>query len=79
MCDCSAEEIRAIAEHEHLPEIIALELSEYLVHNTEGVPMIRRMILDDIANARETGDSERVHKLQLVLKHFIANHPNSSC
>lgn len=78
LCDCSADEIRAIAEHEHLPEIIALELSEYLVHNAEGVPMIRRMILDDIAVAREAEDSERVHKLQLVLKHFIATHPNRS-
>ena len=74
LCDCSAEEIRAIAEHEHLPEIIALELSEYLVHSPEGVPMIRRMIVDDIAAAREVGNDERVQKLRLVLKHFIATH-----
>jgi len=74
LCDCSAEEIRAIAEHEHLPEIIALELSEYLVHSPDGVPMIRRMIVDDISAAREVGDDERVQKLGLVLKHFIATH-----
>ncbi len=77
LCDCSAEEIRAIAEHEHLPEMIALELSECLVHNSKGVPMIRRMILDDIAAAREAGDNERVHKLRLALKHFIATHPDT--
>ena len=77
LCDCSAEEIRAIAEHEHLPEIVALELSESLMHSGTGVPMIRRMILDDIAAAREAGDNERAHKLRLVLKHFIATHPDS--
>ncbi len=77
LCDCSAEEIRAIAEHERLPEIIALELAEYLVHSPGGVPMIRRMIVDDISAAREAGDSERVHRLQLVLKHFIATHSDS--
>ncbi len=77
LCDCSADEIRAIAEHEHVPEMIALELAEYLVQNPDGVPMIRRMILDDITAAREAGDHDRVHKLQLVLKHFIATHPHN--
>lgn len=77
LCDCTAEEIRAIAQHEHLPEMIALELSEYLVHSPQGVPMIRRMILDDIDAARELGDKARAQKLQMVLQHFIATHPDS--
>mgnify|MGYP000545153535 CR=1 FL=1 len=77
LCACNAEEIRAIAQHEHLPEMIALELSEYLVHSPQGVPMISRMILDDIETARELGDQARVEKLQLVLQHFIATHPDS--
>ena len=44
-------EIDAIAQHEHLPEIVALELGNYLLHQPDGAPKIRRMILDDIADA----------------------------
>ena len=32
LCDLGREEIEAIAEHEHLPEVIAAELGNYLVH-----------------------------------------------
>ena len=46
--ELTEEEIDAIAEHEHVPEIIAVELGTYLVHSEDGVPMLKRMILDDI-------------------------------
>lgn len=69
------EEIEAIAEHEHLPEIIAVELGNYLVHSPEGVPMIRRIIIDDIRAAEARGDRRHVVRLKLVLKHFVETHP----
>ncbi len=71
-------EINAIAEHEHVPPIIATELASYLVENEHGERMIKRMILDDIAHAASNGDSAEVDKLNLVLKHFIATHPDLS-
>ncbi len=76
LCDCDRDEIRAIAEHEHLPEIVALELSEYLVHLPKGAPIIRQMILDDIDVALEMGEVRRAHKLQLALQHFSDSHPD---
>ena len=36
LCDLSEDEIRAIAEHEHLAEIAALELGQYLIHAPDG-------------------------------------------
>ena len=36
MCELTAEEIRAISEHEHIPEIVAAELGAYLVKTPEG-------------------------------------------
>ena len=75
LCDLSEEEIAAIAEHEHVPEIVAAEMGNYLVHTKEGVPKIRRFILDDIDAAQAHGNKARVETLQLVLKHFIATHP----
>jgi hypothetical protein len=38
--------------------------------------MIRRIIVDDIESARRHNDTEKEDRLQLVLKHFIATHPN---
>ena len=75
LSDLTEEEIEAIAEHEHLPEIAALELGSYLVHTEEGVPMIKRIILDDIGDARHRGHDQKVLQLKLVLKHFIETHP----
>jgi len=76
LCDLTEAEIDAIAEHEHLPRLVALELGEYLIHSPEGVPMIRKMIVDDIAHARRHGDLERVLTLRATLRHFIQTHPD---
>jgi len=75
MCDFTEDEIMAFAEHEHVPEIIATELAEYLIHTPEGVPVLRRYIMEDIAIAKEDNNWEHVEKLEMVLKHFIAKHP----
>lgn len=69
-------EVNAIAEHEHVPPIIATELAAYLVENERGERMIKRMILDDIAHAARNDDSAEIDKLNQVLKHFIATHPD---
>ena len=52
LCGLTEEEIAAIAEHEHIPAIVAVELGSYLIHTPDGVPMLKRMILDDIQAAR---------------------------
>lgn len=70
-------EIDAIAEHEHLPEIVALELGNYLLHQPDGVPRIRRMILDDIADAESKGENERALLLKATLQHFVETHPDN--
>ena len=77
MSDLTQEEIDAIAEHEHIPEIVAAELGYYLVHSPEGVPMLKRMIIDDIEAARRRHDTKHALKLRLVLHHFIQTHPDS--
>ncbi|MCU7817034.1 MAG: hypothetical protein KZQ81_18015 [Candidatus Thiodiazotropha sp. (ex Rostrolucina anterorostrata)] len=44
MCDLTDEEVDAIAEHEHIPNIVAAELGNYLIHEESGILMIRRII-----------------------------------
>jgi hypothetical protein len=71
---CFSEDvIDAIAEHEHVPEMVALELAEYLVHADDGIPRLKRMILDDIAAADARGDVEHARRLRLALHHFVAS------
>ena len=69
------EEIQAIAEHEHVPEIVALQIGEYVIQGDDGVRRIRRIIVDDIEHAEQRGDTERHVALRAVLAHFIATHP----
>lgn len=78
LCELTEEEIKAIAQHEHVPEIVAAELGEYLCHCENGVPHIKKIILDDIEDARARGHEDQVERLKLVLKHFIATHPDRS-
>ena len=75
LAELTEEEVAAIAAHEHVPEIIAAELGNYLVHDPHGVPKIRRIIVDDIAHARARGDLAGVARLKAVLRQFIATHP----
>jgi hypothetical protein len=76
LADLTEEEVEAIAQHEHLPEIVAAELGSYLVHDPEGVPKIKRIILDDIEEAKRRGDKQQTARLKLVLRHFVEMHPN---
>jgi len=71
LSDLTLEEVDAIAEHEHLPEIIASELGCYLVHCPNGRQAIRAIIRDDIAAARTRYDFRRAAELKLLLRHFI--------
>lgn len=77
LADLTEEEIAAVAQHEHLPEIIAMELADYLVRDPAGVPRIKAIIIDDIAIAQRRGDCQRVLRLKLVLQHFVQTHPAS--
>ena len=72
--ELTEEEIEAIAEHDHLPEIIATELGWCLVHSPVGCDCIVAMIRDDIKAAQLHSDRVHAAKLKLVLKHFIAEH-----
>ena len=77
LSDLTEEEIEAIAEHEHLPEMAALEMGSYLVHNPEGIPMIKRIILEDIEEERRRGHADKALQLKLVLKRFVDTHPDN--
>ena len=75
LCDLTEEEVIAIAEYEHVPDLIAVELGNYLAHTAEGIPMIKKIILSDLEQARNRGDQKKAIRLKLVLNHFVETHP----
>ena len=74
LSELTEEEILAIAEHEHIPEIAALELGNYLIQTPAGEIRIKAMIVDDIEQAHRDQDHKRVLTLKLCLKHFLESH-----
>jgi hypothetical protein len=75
LCELSEEEVLAIAEHEHIPEMAAIEIGNYLVHSPDGERCIKAMIRDDIDAAIARGDPVHAAALRLVLRHFVLEHP----
>ena len=75
LCELTEEEIAAIAEHEHLPMIVAAELGNYLIQGPHGALRVKRIILDDMLAADRSGDSTHALTLKLVLRHFVERHP----
>ena len=51
MCGLTEEEVLAIAEHEHIPEIAAAALAQYLLCQDHGAERTRDMLKDDIRAA----------------------------
>lgn len=76
LCELTEDEVDAIAEHEHVPEVVAMELGQYLCHTPDGEARIERMIVEDIENARTHKNYEHMAKLVGVLRHFIEAHPH---
>jgi hypothetical protein len=77
-CGLTEDEVLAIAEHEHLPEIAATALAEYLLSQHHGSEKVRDMIVDDVRQAQLRGDREHVLTLLHVLHHFLKTHPEAA-
>ena len=75
LCDLSEAEVQAIAEHEHIPAIAAVELGDYLVKSPQGEQRVKAMIRDDIAAAAASGDRLRALALKSILRDYILKHP----
>jgi hypothetical protein len=75
MCGLAEAEILAIAEHEHIPEIAAAALAQYLLCQEHGCETIRDMLRDDIRAAVARGDRGHARDLLMVLQHFLSDHP----
>lgn len=74
LCELTEDEVLAIAEHENLPEVVALELGNALAQTAAGEQRVETMIVDDIVAAQKVGNLRHAAALKLVLQRFIAQH-----
>lgn len=70
LCGLDEEEVAAIAEHEHIPDVAAAALANYLVGRKGGVQEVRRMICDDIKHTLDSGDDKHASELFMALTHL---------
>jgi hypothetical protein len=79
MTGLTADEVAAVAEHEHLSEICAAAaMADWLMQQHDGPQIIRRMIREDMREALRTGRSAHARALYLTLRHFVAAHPEAT-
>ena len=76
-CGLDEDEVAAISEHEHIPEIAAAALASYLLKQPHGGETIRAMIIDDIHKALNEGRVRHAAELCMALRHFLEQHPNA--
>ncbi len=70
-------EVLALAEHEHIPEIAAAALAEYLLKQRNGTDKVHAMIVEDIRAALHRGDHAHARELFAALRHFLETHPDA--
>jgi hypothetical protein len=75
LCGLTPEEVEAIAEHEHVPEIVAATMGAYLLDSERGPETIRDMMIDDIRSAVHRHDLPHARHVMAALRHFLAEHP----
>ena len=74
LCGLEEDEVAGIAEHEHMPEIAAAALANYLLQQPGGPTRIRDILVDDFRNALRRNDRAHARELLAALRHFAAEH-----
>jgi hypothetical protein len=75
LCGLGEAEVRAIAHHEHIPEVAAAELANYLLRTHDGELCLKAMICDDIHAALARGDHASETALRRLVRDFVLQHP----
>ena len=77
LCGLTEAEVLALAEHEHVPEIVATALAQQLLGQTDGCRKIGAIIADDVTLAVLHGDHIHAEELRVTLSQFVTSHPEA--
>ncbi len=70
-------EIEAIAKHERIPAMIALELGDHMLHTPAGALKLRDFIVENLLRAQECNNCTDCAKLGRLLGRYLDAHPES--
>jgi len=70
-------EIAAIAEHEHVPEIIAAEIGCKLVNSPAGRTVLKHYLYENYVRAKAHHLDAKANSLALLLRRFDGAHPSN--
>ncbi len=76
--DFCEEDVAFLAEHEHMPEMVACELATCLQTTPEGLRTLRRFMEEDLVLATRKHKRERVAVIGRVISRFDQQHPGLS-
>jgi hypothetical protein len=68
-------EVDAIARHEHIPAMVALELGSELLRSRQGEYTIRQFVVDDVLESQGRNACHECGRFGRVLGDFMASHP----
>lgn len=74
-CEVPEEIVDAIAEHDHMPTILAAELATCLTCAPGGLHVIHRYLCDNAAASMRCRDTCRRERVAAALNHFEKAHP----
>jgi hypothetical protein len=74
LCGLTEAEVAAIAEHEHMPEVAAAVLGQYLLHQKHGPDQIREMLVEDVRAALKAGKAAHASALLAALRHLTTSY-----
>ena len=74
LSDLSDAEVAAIAEHEHVPEIVAAEIGCGLVRSPAGRLVLKRYIRENLVRAKAQHMDTKAEALALLLRRFDGAH-----
>jgi hypothetical protein len=75
MSDLDIDEVLAIAHHEHLPDIVAIEKAHSFLRESWGAPAVRQMIIDEARTCIETGQCTNAAQAVALLVRTFTAHP----
>jgi hypothetical protein len=77
ICGLTHEELRYFIEHEHVSDMRAAELGErYVAVDDNGVPHLRRVILEDIRKLKDSNRERDANALEAFIRDFVLSHPH---
>ena len=78
LSDLSDAEVAAIAEHEHVPEIVAAEIGCKLVNTAAGRVVLKRYIRENLVHAKAQHMDKKAKALERLLRRFDGAHSSSA-